>query len=292
MTEYLFPTSPAEAVDILAAYDGQALILAGGTDVMPDIRAGRRAPRCLVDVSRIAELAEIRLVEGCVEVGAAVTFARLREDPFIAGRVHVLAEAAASVGAAAIQTTATWAGNLVQAMPAADGAIAALALDAEVEVLDPAGARWLPVEGLFAGPGRSAVDPTRQLVTRIRFRIPSEPWGTAWRRASRRASLILPTLNCAVRVLLSGDGSRIASAAIALGPVAPCPHRARAAEAFLAGKTPRPEVYAEGGRLAVCDADPRTSAVRASREYRLAVLPSLVEDALSTAVQRALPASS
>lgn len=291
MTEYLFPSSPAEAVSLLAAYDGQALILAGGTDVVPDIRAGKRNPRCLVDVSRIAELGEIRRVVGYVEVGAAVTFARLREDPFIASRVHVLAEAAASVGASAIQAAATWAGNLVRAMPAADGAIAALALDAEVRVLDAVGARWLPVERLYAGPGQSVVDPTRQLVTHVRFRTPAEPWGTAWQRASRRASLVLPTLNCAVSVLLSRDRSRIASAAIAMGPVAPCPHRARDAEAFLAGKAPCPEFYAEAARLAVCDADPRTNVLRASREYRLAVLPSLVEDALATAVQRALATS-
>jgi carbon-monoxide dehydrogenase medium subunit len=272
---------------MLAAYGGEALIIAGGTDLLPDIRKGRRAPRCLVDISRLAELQGIRVDGGCVEVGAAVAFAELRQHPFLSTRVHALAEAAASVGALPIQTVATWAGNLVQAMPAADGAIVALALDAEARVLDSTGAAWLPVAKLFIGPGRSAINPSRQLVTHVRFGIPATPWGTAWRRLGRRPSLILPTLNCAVKVVLAEDRRRIVSAAIAMGPVATCPHRASDAEAFLVGQLPGAEVFVEAGRLAQCDADPRSNVLRASREYRLAVVPELVRDALATAVDRA-----
>jgi carbon-monoxide dehydrogenase medium subunit len=279
---------------MLAAHGGEALVIAGGTDVLPDIRNGKRAPRCLVDISRLPELQGICVdaSRGCVQVGAAVTFAELRQHPFLCSYVHALAEAAGCVGALPIQMVATWAGNLVQAMPAADGAIAALALDAEARIQDATGATWLPVETLFIGPGRSAIDPSRQLVTHIRFGLPAMPWGTAWRRLGRRPSLILPTLNCAVKVVLAEDRSRIVSAAIALGPVATCPHRVGDAEAFLAGQVPGPEVYAEAGRLAQCDADPRSNVLRASREYRLAVVPGLLHDALATAVQRALsPAS-
>ena len=108
----------------------------------------------------------------------------------------------------------------------------------------------------------------------------------AWRRAGRRPSLVLPTLNCAAAVTL--DGGRIVAASIAMGPVGPCPVRAGEAEAFLAGQAPSPDVFAEAAQLALCNAQPRSSALRASREYRLAVLPALVDEALTVAAERAL----
>jgi carbon-monoxide dehydrogenase medium subunit len=288
MTEYLIPDTVEEALRLLSTHPGQALIIAGGTDVLPDIRKGKLAPSRLVDITRIPALTEIRVCSAYVEAGAAANFAILQEHPFLCQHVHALVEAAASVGAAPIQSAATWGGNLVQAMPAADGAIVAIALDAELHVVDCDSARWLPVRDTFTGPGRSRIDPTRQLITTIRFPIPATPWGTAWRRAGRRPSLILPTLNCAVKLVLNEDGGRIAQAAIALGPVASCPHRAREAEAYLVGRAPDPEAFVEAARLAQCGADPRTSIHRASREYRLAILPVLVEEALSVAAERAV----
>jgi CO/xanthine dehydrogenase FAD-binding subunit len=288
MTEYLIPDSVEEAVHLLEVHAGQALIIAGGTDVLPDIRKGKHASVCLVDITRIPELTAIRVDDDYVTVGAAVTFAMLRERPYLQQHVHALVEAAASVGAAPIQSAATWGGNLVQAMPAADGAIIAITLGAELQVVDRDGERWIPVRDTFAGPGRSHIDPTRQLITTIRFPIPTAPWGTAWRRASRRPSLILPTLNCAIKLVLSEDGSRVIDAAIGMGPVASCPHRATEAEAYLVGRAPDQATFAEAARLAEHGADPRSSIHRASREYRLAILPALVEEALLTATGRAM----
>ena len=287
MTDYLTPTTVEEAVNLLAAHDGQAMLIAGGTDVLPDIRKGKRAPACLVDITRIPELTEIRVGDGYVTVGAAVTFAVLREHPYSQQHVHALVAAAASVGATPIQSAATWGGNLVQAMPAADGAIIAITLGAELRVVDRQGERWIPVLDTFAGPGRSHIDPTRQLITTIRFPIPATPWGTAWRRAGRRPSLILPTLNCAVKLVLNEDRSRITDAAIGMGPVAATPHRAAEAEAYLIGRALNPETFAEAARLAEHGADPRSSVHRASRDYRLAILPVLVEEALGVAAGRA-----
>ena len=287
MTEYLIPCTIEEALDLLSVPGGQALIIAGGTDVLPDIRKGKSAPGCLVDVTRIPELTAIRVDDGYVTVGAAVTFATLREHPYLQRHVHALVEAAASVGAAPIQSAATWGGNLVQAMPAADGAIIAITLGAELWVVDRDGGRWIPVLDTFAGPGRSYIDPTRQLITMIHFPIPPTPWGTAWRRAGRRPSLILPTLNCAVKLVLSEDGSRVVDAAIGMGPVASCPHRAAEAEAYLIGRALNPETFAEAARLAEHGADPRSSVHRSSRDYRLTILPVLVEEALGVAAGRA-----
>lgn len=287
MTEYLTPATVADALRLLDSGRGQAMIIAGGTDLLPDIRKGKHAPACLIDVTRIPELTQVRVTDDYVEIGAAVTFAMLREHPFLRAHVHALTDAAAAVGATPIQTAATWGGNLVQAMPAADGAIIAAALGAELRVSDSDGARWLPVLETYAGPGQSHIDPTRQLIEAIRFPLPATPWGTAWRRAGRRPSLVLPTLNCAVKLVLDEDAAQIVSATIGMGPVGPCPRRASAAEAYLAGRAPTGEAFAEAARLAGADADPRSSIHRASREYRLAILTTLVEDALTAAAERA-----
>ncbi len=287
MTDYLYPTSIEEAVEFLETYAGEARIIAGGTDVMPDVRRGKIHPRCLVDVTRIPGLDQIRVMDDFVEVGAAVTFAAIKESPFLKRHVHALADGARSVGAVAIQNAATWAGNVVQAMPAADGAIVAIALEAQARVVDAGGAAWRPVESLFLGPGVSAVDPSRQLITHIRFPRPRSPWGTAWNRVGRRPSLVLPILNCAVKLCLDPGGERIAHACIALGPVAPRPFRARGAETFLKGQPPGAEPFAQAARMAQEESNPRSSVMRASRAYRLAVLPSLVSDALAVAAERA-----
>ncbi len=237
-----------------------------------------------------------------------MTFTSLREHAFLKQHVHALVEAAASVGGPPIQNVATWAGNIVQAMPAADGAVVAVALDAEVQIVDEDGARWRPVESLFEGPGISAVDPTRQLITAIRF-SPSGSgrsssasearprWGTAWRRVGRRPALALPILNCAVAVCLeerltdrsklSREGPGIRRVAIALGPVGPRPERMREAESFLTGRLPTEETIARAAELATCEARPRSSTFRASREYRLEIIPVLVTEALNAALARA-----
>jgi carbon-monoxide dehydrogenase medium subunit len=172
-------------------------------------------------------------------------------------------------------------------MPAADGVIIALALEAQACLVDSRGTEWRPVESLFDGPGVSAVDPSRQFITHVRFPRPGHPWGTAWNRVGRRPALVLPILNCAVKVCLDPESGRVAHACIALGPVAPRPFRARQAEAFLSGQSPEPEVLARAARIVQEEADPRSSVMRASREYRLAIIGPLVGDGLSMAARRA-----
>jgi carbon-monoxide dehydrogenase medium subunit len=287
VAEYLYPASIEQAIVYLETYAGEARIIAGGTDVLPDIRRGRINPRCLVDVTRIPELDQITVTEDHVEIGAAVTFAAIRESLFLNRHMHALVDAARSVGARAIQNAATWVGNIVQAMPAADGAVVAVVLEAQAHVVDGFGAEWRPVESLFAGPGVCAVDPSHQFITHVRFPRPQRPYGTAWERIGRRPSLVLPILNCAVKLCLNRDGGRIVHACIGLGPVAAHPFRAHQAEAFLEGQPPTAGVFEQAGRLAQGESSPRSSVKRASREYRLAIVPVLVSEALATAKERA-----
>lgn len=286
--EYVFPTSTEEAIEFLLREDGDARIIAGGTDIMPQIRQGKIRPGCLVDITRISGLDQIRITPEYVEVGAAVTFADLKDSPFIKEHIHALANAAASVGAVGIQNSATWVGNIVQAMPAADGAIIALALNAEAHVVDKENSEWHPVESLFIGPGLSVVDPSHQLITHLRLPRVVGHWGSAWQRIARRPSLVLPILNCAATIQLDDSGQTIDHATIALGPVSIRPYRAYKAEEYLRGQPLSNNIFAITAQLIQMDVQPRDSIMRASREYRLSVIPAMVETALIAAARQAI----
>ena len=284
--DFLLPTTIEEAIEILAAHNGQARILAGGTDLMLEMHKGQVAPTALIDITRIPELNRIEVGDEWVTAGAAVTFAILQDSPFLCERVPALVEAASSVGAKPIQAMATWAGNIAQAMPAADGAVVAVALGAEARVVDRNGARWLPVEELYQGVKSSALDSTRQMISHLRFRKPGERWGCAWRRIARRPSLSLPILNCAATIQFALDGV-IVTVTIALGPVAALPFRARRAEKFLVGCTASVETLHQAAEIAQSECHPRSNPLRASADYRAALVPVIVRDALSQAVERA-----
>lgn len=285
MCNYCVAADLDEAFKVLASCPGKGRVIAGGTDLMVDLNKGRRQADVLVDITHIPGLAQIQINNNCVEIGAAVTFKMMRDCKFFQQYIPMLTEAASSVGAPAIQTSATWVGNLVQAMPAADGAIIALALEAEVCVVESGKVEWRSVSSLFAGPGISTIDSSRQIVTHLRFNLPTGSWGTAWQRIGRRAALTLPTINCATKIELACE--HIQRATIALGPVASTPFRAHQAEAFLAGQPPSEVVFSEAARLAQVESNPRGNPLRASREYRLTIIPVLVHRALSIALERA-----
>ena len=291
MTDYLYPRSITEAVDLLADHGGRARIIAGGTDLLPELQQGKLNPRALIDITRIPECQQIDIGEAYIKIGAGVTFTRLKEEDYFQQYIPAVVDAARAVGAGAIQRAATWAGNLVQAMPAADGAILALALEAEVHLQDENSERWIPVEEIFIGPGISAVDPREQLITRIRFPTidAGHRCGTAWKRVGRRQALVLPILNCAVKIQLTDhqDQPRIKEARIALGPAAPCPFLARETALHLKGKLPSSGTFLAAADFVQQEVQPRTSPLRASREYRQSLSHVLVAEALEEAVRRA-----
>jgi carbon-monoxide dehydrogenase medium subunit len=284
---YKTPTSVAEALDILGAYDGQAQIIAGGTDLVIELQEGKHSVECLVDVTRIPGLDRIEQQGEWIVLGPNVTFRQIKESSLLQERARVLSEAAGSVGALQIQTVATLAGNVASALPAADGSVALLALDAEIEIAASEGRGWRPMGELFLGPGKSAVDSRRQMITSIRFPAPGEGHGSAWERIGRRRALVLPILNCAVSIQLDSDGQQIDWARIGLGPVAPVPFRARETEAFLSGRPAERATFVQAGETAAGEARPRTSLLRASKEYRVEVLKVLVRQGLERAVQQA-----
>ena len=280
--DYLFPQSVDEALDILGARGGQARIIAGGTDLTIQSQRGRVQSRVMVDITRIPGLDRIDQKDGYVHVGARVTHAEVAASPLIQARASVLAEACGSVGGPQIRNVGTLVGNVMNALPAADGAIALFALDAEAEVATQRGRMWVAMADLYAGVGRSTVDPSEAMITQVRFRALADGDGSAFERLAKRKALILPILNAGVVVRM--EHSAVKSARIAIGPVATTPFVATGAAELLAGKAPDGAVAARAAKLAAGAARPRYSVLRGSAEYRKAMVEVLVRRALRRAL--------
>ena len=294
--EYLYPATVDEALHLLASHHGRARIIAGGTDLMRDfqsrkgdtdaerLRAEHHAD-CLVDISRIPALRGIAKTDDTIAIGAATTHAEIARSPIIYQYAAVLAEAAAEVGSPQVRNVGTIGGNVINAQPAADTALALLALDAEAEVVGQEGAHWLPLAELYAGPGLSQVNPSAEVVRGFRFRAVQDQAGSAYRRLNKRKTIALPSLCVAAVVRLHGDAFGVT--AIAVGPVATRPWRAAAAEYWLRGAPANETSIAHAADMVRRAAQPRDSRLRGSQAYRKAMVVVLVQDTL----QRALAAA-
>lgn len=286
---YLFPQTVDETLDMLHRHAGRARIIAGGTDLMLQIKQGKYQVETFVDITRVPELNGIHFTEdGYIWVGAATTHRQVWESPIIQEHAAVLAEACRTVGALQIQNVGTLGGNVVNAMPAADGSIALTALSAEAQVAAPHGRYWTDLLEVFSRPGICKIDPSAELLVAFRFKALGRRVGSAFERLARRRALSLPILNCGVVVQLNEAGDRFEHAAIALGPVAPTPFRARGAEAILAGAPVNEETIRAAAHQAMEESDPRSNILRASREYRKDMVEVLTRRALERAVQQAL----
>ncbi len=284
--EYLFPSTVEEAIRLLDKFGGQARIIAGGTDLMLQLRRGEKPPVALVDVTRIPEMRGIREEDGYIVLGAAVTHAEVAASPLIRTRAAVLAQACRSVGSLQIRNVGTIGGNLVNGMPAADSVIALLALDAEAEVVGAQGSRWVPISEFHVGVGVCRIDACRELVKAVRFKPLGEDEGSAFQRLARRKTLILPILN--VGVVVGWRDGRFTRAAIAMGPVAPVPYRAHEAEKALIGAPVSEEAIERAAQIAHDEAHPRSSLLRGSAEYRRDMVRVLVRRALREAASPVL----
>lgn len=296
---YHLPTTVNQALALLAQYDGRARVVAGGTDLLVDTQAdyyqGHRPHfDALVDVTKIAGATEIRARGEFIEIGCGVTHTQIVTSPLIQKHATALAEACFVVGGPQVRNVATLCGNVAHALPAADGTVALMALDAEAAVARQSSdgaetVEWVPLAVLFKGPGESAIDSTRELLAMIRFRSLGAGEASAFERVMRPQGVALPILGMATRVRVArrGDHAIIDDIAISAGPVAPVPYRAVAVEEFLRGKRADENVVGKAAQLLLANARPRTSPHRATKEYRTELLPMLLEHTLHTALERA-----
>ncbi len=291
---YHLPTSISEGLDILARYQGQARVVGGGTDLILDLQDSRHPSlEALVDVTHIREMTGISEEAGRIILGAAVTHNQIVQSPLLQAHAACLVESCGVVGGPQVRNVATIGGNVAHALPAADGVVSLMALDAQGLVATKTGngqpqQRWRPLPELFLGPGKSAVDSSRDLLAAFRFPTLQPREASAFERIMRPQGVALPILGVAVKVRLDEDLSHFEKAQIAVGPAGPVPFRARAAEAFLAGQPcGSPGLIDQAVAAAQGEARLRTSRHRASVEYRREMLDLLLRRVLAVAVRRA-----
>lgn len=264
-------------------------IIAGGTDLLLDLQQGRHPPvHTLVDVTTVPEMTLVEIRQGELFIGSAVPLNRLVRSPLVTNHAQALMEAADLIGGPQVRNTATLGGNVAHALPAADGTIALLALGAEAEIASREGLRRISLEALFLGPGRSALEPGKEIL--VGFYIPARQTGqsSAFRRVMRPQGVALPIINMAARLERTNDIIRTVQ--LAIGPSGPVPIRLRAAEDVLRGYPLDTDRFTQAVDAVLSTARFRTSPHRATQEYRRHLVHSLMEETLQTAWERSFTA--
>lgn len=282
---YERPGTLQEATRLLVEQEGSHA-LSGGTDLAVAMRHGKAEPRVVVDLKGIPDLASsITRLDGGFRIAANTVMTDLERNEDVRNELPGLVEAAEVVGSVQIRNRATLAGNLCNASPAADTPPVLMALGASLELQGTGGQRSLSIDDLFVGYRQTSLEPG-ELITAIT--VPGgERSSSAFLKLGVRRAMEISIVCVGAMVELDETG-RISSAGIGLGSVAPTTVRASTSEAVLIGSEPSTDLFAEAGRLAASECSPIDD-LRASGEYRHAMVPVLVRRALATAYQRARP---
>lgn len=280
---YLAPRSLGEALTALGN-GKKSLLLAGGTDVIVQLREGRRQCDQLIDLKHIPELMSFRIAaDGSLEIGAAAPLAELYEDAEIQKRFPAVVDCATIIGGTAIQSRASLGGNLCNASPAADSSPALMALGARLVIVSPAGNREIAVEDFFAGPGRNTLQPG-EILLQVKIPAPAPNSGAFYHRFIPRNEMDIAVASSGVQLTLDSAGA-IQSAKVALGAVAATPILVPGAAAALVGKQPNAESFAAAGEAAAAAATPIDD-MRGGIAQRKHLAKILTVRALENALQR------
>jgi len=281
--EYHDPTELSEACRLMGELGDAARPLAGGTDLLVNMKKKIVTPSHLVSLGRIKALHEMGAENGGVRLGAGLTAAELAESEDIRTSYPAVADGASRLGSPLIRNLATLAGNLVSARPAADLPPPLMAYGARILLRSGSGERTLPLEDFFKGPGQTDAA-TDEILESVHLDEQPEASGAAYIKLGVRQTLEISIVNVAAFIALEND--TIASARVVLGSVAPMPIRAPSAEKVLLGEKPSEALFARAGEAAAADAKPIDD-FRASAEYRRDMVQVLTQRMLETALQRA-----
>ncbi len=278
---YLSPKTLTEALERMQTYAGRIRPLAGGTDLMVELRRDDGTLSGMdyaLDLTDIPELTGISNQSGRVTVGAMATHDAVAHSSVIRSAADMLSEASLSVGAQQIRNVATIGGNVCNAAVAADTLSPLAALDADVTLQSVSGTRELPLADFITGAGKTVIRPD-ELLTQIAF-VPLTGWHTAFVKLGRRKALAISRMNVAAALKL--EGGRIAGVRISPGCVFASPRRVSAAEELLLGSKPSKELFERCGK-AVSEEMVKITGVRWSTEYKYPALSAIVSRALCIA---------
>ena len=274
---YERPVTATDAVALLAQ-DGTR-VLAGGTDLIPQLREGRRTARTVVDLKHISDMTALsRLADGSWRLGAAASIGMLGRNAGFAAAHPGLLASARLIGSLQIQNRATLGGNLSNAAPSADAVPLLIALGAQAEISALSGQRTVSVEAIAVGPGRTSLQPGEVVVT-IVLPPPAPSSAAVYHRFTPRREMDIAVAGSGVHLAIGTDGT-IALARIVLASVAPRPLRALKAETVLIGEKPSAALFAAAGAAAAAEARP-ISDTRGSADYRRELIAVLTRRALT-----------
>ena len=284
--EFTTPKTIDEAIQQMAAKGDRARALAGGTDLLVQLRGGRRSADLVVDVKDIPELNEISYSPASgLTIGAAAPCYRIYANADVAANYPGLVDSASLIGSIQIQGRASLGGNLCNSAPSADAIPPMIALGAVANVAGPNGTRQVAVEDFCTGPGRNVLEPGEILVS-INVPAPAANSGANYLRFIPRNEMDIAVAGVGSAVQLDASGQNFVSARIALASVAPTPVFAKAAGDSLAGKAVSDEAIEEAARLAMEDAKPITD-MRGTIRQRVHLVGVLTRRTLNNAIKRA-----
>jgi len=281
--DYQAPTTLAEASKILGS--GAARPMAGGTDLIDQVRVGRLTPDVVVDLKKLPELNVLQLDGNGLRLGAAVPCYKVYKHEGICKQYAALAESAALIGGIQVQSRASIGGNLCNSGPAADSIPSLIALGAVAVIQSGAGTKEVSVEKFCTGPGKNVLQPGEFLVE-LKFPARSAKSGSAYQRFIPRYEMDIAVVGVGAAVTLDESGTKITGARIGLGAVGPTPIYAEAAGAALVGQAISDEVIRKAAEAARGVATPIDD-MRGTKEFRLHVTGVLVERVLKQAIARA-----
>ncbi len=284
--EYFAPQSLDEAVTLLREHGDGAKLVAGGTDLLVQMKEGEARPSAVISLHALPDLRGIQFDDAQgLRIGSGVDLASVAAFPAVRDRYAALAEGAGIVGSVQTRNMGTIGGNIANAAPSADTAPPLLVLDAIAEITGPEGSREVPIDGFFVGPEQTVLDPQEILVA---FRLPTPPAGTGsvYRRHTPRKAMDVAVVGVGVRITLTPDGNTIQDARLSLGAVAPTPIRAKQAKQALTGQAPSDGLLGQAADLAQSEASP-VSDVRGSAEFRRHLVGVMTRRCLEIALERA-----
>ncbi|HXV48271.1 MAG TPA: FAD binding domain-containing protein [Candidatus Binatia bacterium] len=282
--DYFEPKTVSEALALLAKYGEQAKVIAGGTDVMVDIKY-KEEPGCLVNIKKIPGLSAIQENGGSLSVGPLVTIRDIEMNSIVRERLPVFWESCHQFASLQIRNTATIGGNICRASPSGETLAPLLVLEAKGTLAFSDGEKIEPFTSFFQGPGKSALG-AKGLLTQIDVPYPPAGSKSAYLKHAVRGPMDIAMVGVAVLITPDSGKNNIQEARIGLGAVAPTPVRASKAEALLRGKPLTAALVKEAAQMAASESSP-ISDQRSSAENRRWIVEALTRRGLQNSWQAA-----